>query len=211
MYYYKAVVPDGIGSKTLENSDALNVNQESVTIGERPKNAVTAKAVSGKYDFVGWFSDEACTNLVTNNTAYDNLIQDDGLTLQAAPTSSGEKTYYAKYDYQRGNLTISNSDGYDDLQAYEFTVEGTDDHNSWVKITVSVIGNNSKTIQDLPAGSYKITQSGWSWRYSTPKERTVSVQKGETTEVTFKQVITNKKWLDGNGEKDNVFAKAADD
>ena len=50
------------------------------------------------YRFVGWYSDAACTDLLTTNSSYTPAKPTDGVWVDA--------TYYAKFEYNLTTLTI---------------------------------------------------------------------------------------------------------
>lgn len=129
---------------------------------------------------------------------------------QIRPSAANkDMTYYAKYDYRRGDLNISVTG--DDVttvgQPFEFTVKGTDSHNNWIELIVCIKPDTkqSVTIKDLPIGNYTVTKNSWSWRYQTPEQLKKTVNEGETVTATFSEVISNKKWFDGNAYCNNRF------
>jgi uncharacterized repeat protein (TIGR02543 family) len=207
MFYFKAVFPK---EATEISSDApLSINEMSVTINTIPKQSVTAQADYENYRFIGWYTDETCNDKVTNTNIVTSDQNNNSKLLP--PASNVDVTYYAKYDYKRGDLTITNTfaDGEtpDNTQGFEYIIQGTDKHNSWVNLKVCIVGAGSQTIKDLPIGSYTVTQTGWSWRYddSTGSEIEQPVLSNQNVTVTFTQTMSNTKWLDGNGYLDNNF------
>jgi hypothetical protein len=215
MFYFKAVFPE---EATGISSDApLSINEMSVTINTRPAQSVTAQADYGNYRFIGWYKDKACTIPVTNTETYTNIVtsdpSDSNNNNKLLPLASNvDVTYYAKYDYKRGDLTIINTfaegETQDDSQGFEYIIQGTDKHNSWVNLKVCIVGDGNQTIKDLPIGSYTVTQTGWSWRYDKDTKITQTAVVVSTTpnaSVTFTQTMSNTKWLDGNGYLDNNF------
>jgi uncharacterized repeat protein (TIGR02543 family) len=214
MFYFKAVFPK---EATGISSDApLSINEMSVTINTRPAQSVTAQADYENYRFIGWYKDKACTIPVTNTETTDIVTSDpsdSNNNNKLLPLASNvDVTYYAKYDYKRGDLTITNTfaegETPDNTQGFEYIIQGADEgYNSWVNLKVCIVGAGSQTIKDLPIGSYTVTQTGWSWRYDkdTKITKTVNVVSTPTKEVTFTQTMSNTKWLDGNGYLDNNF------
>ena len=211
MFYYYAVIPDGSSYKLGDplNPKLLNFNEETVDIGTRPKNTIEAVLNNGIYKFYGWYTDEECTVPVVKTVGTEIIISgtEDN---QIRPTAANkDMTYYAKYDYRRGDLIISVMG--DDVtiggQSYEFIVKGKDSHNNWIELTVCINPDAQQTItiKDLPIGDYTVTQKNWSWRYKTPEQQTITVNEGETVTAAFREVIENKKWLDGNAYTKNTF------
>lgn len=100
----------------------------------------------------------------------------------------------------------------DENQSFVFTVTG----DNGFSMQVVIKGNSSKTIKNLPAGNYTVTEDvGWSWRY-TPESRSqevtaADIQNGKAivdfnnTRATQGNDGTSWKWLNGCGYKDNHF------
>lgn len=81
-----------------------------------------------------------------------------------------------------------------------------DDNTKDISLTVTVKGNGSVVIKDLPTGTYTVTEvSGWSWRYE-PKdvEQEAELVVGGTT-VTFENVRENDRWFDDETSVDNKY------
>ena len=73
---------------------------------------------------------------------------------------------------------------------------------------ICINGNGSKTIKNLPIGNYDVIQTDWSWRY-TPDAvtKTAAVNDTAPVQADFTQTMSDTRWLDGNGYKDNKFAE----
>ena len=70
--------------------------------------------------------------------------------------------------------------------------DGTD-----ITIWVTIMGNGSTTIHDLPFGNYTITQENdWSWRYGDPPQ--IDFNHNGTAEATFNYNPRYNGWLSGN-------------
>ncbi|MDD6830316.1 MAG: InlB B-repeat-containing protein, partial [Firmicutes bacterium] len=178
---YEVVGPDGCGS--------VSPTSETVNMVTGTANGSTATASNDAYKFVGWYSDQACKNLVSSDAEY-------------VPTKSGtlwpaSTTYYAKFDWNVADLTIKKT-GANDIDAnqsfiFHVTGEGKD-------MYVTVQGNGSVTIKGLTVGTYKVEEvTSWSWRY-TPDHvsKNVEVKGGQKNEVTFNNSRTNGSWLSGD-------------
>lgn len=122
-------------------------------------------------------------------------------------------TYYAKFEYDVADLTISKSGcaNIDEHQSFIFTVTGEGLPAEGLKVVVT--GNGSVTIKGLKVGTtYTITEdTGWSWRY-TPEangqEHTMVADKTQNT-VTFTNERKEDKWLNGCSIKVNNWKKKA--
>lgn len=102
------------------------------------------------------------------------------------------------YLRQRTELTITKTNAADAEQVFVYEVKNK---TTGEVITVTVVGNGSTTIHDLPFGEYTVTQKNdWSWRFLDPAEDVTLDKNDRETgeEVTFIQAASINKWLDGN-------------
>ena len=194
---YKVVGPDGCG--TLDNYQESQLKVRTGT----PKGSVPTAAPGFK--FVGWFTDEPCDIRVEKviTGAVDSAT--NKMTPQKRPNDNCHyaATYYAKFEYDVADLTITKEgcSAEDQDQAFIFTIAGPDGYSNQVVIK----GNDSVTIKGLKIGTYTVTEeSGWSWRYSC-KDQTVTLQPGVTNNVTMTNTRGSDKWLDDNASVDNRF------
>jgi uncharacterized repeat protein (TIGR02543 family) len=196
LFSYEAKYFDGTKSST---STPLSSNQESVYIGTRPKS-VTADLNFENYKFEGWYTNEDCTQSVKGGEVTT------GSTNVLTPLSNNvDTTYYAKYVYQCGDLTITNTS--EVAQSFEYVVTGIGSNNSTITVKVCIDGQGSKTITGLPVGDYTVTQTTWSWRYSASTENSTVELTTSGAEVKFSQSMVNTKWLDGNAYLDMTPTK----
>ena len=194
---YKVVGPDGCG--ILDNYQESQLKVRTGT----PKGSVPT-AEPG-FRFVGWFTDEPCDIRVEKviTGAVDSTT--NKMTPQKRPNDNCHyaATYYAKFEYDVADLTITKEgcSAADQDQAFIFTVAGPEGYSNQVVIK----GNNSVTIKGLKIGTYTVTEeSGWSWRYRC-KDQTVTLQPGVTNNVTMTNSRGTDKWLDDNVSVDNRF------
>lgn len=196
---YKVVGPDGSG--TLDNSLDSNVK---VLNGSGSVKGSTPTPNSG-YKFVGWYTDETCTQLVEESWVGAN----NKLTPQK--NASGQfkaATYYAKFELDVFDLTIkkaaANGSEIDPNQIFVFRVV-SDDNKTDMEVTVKGIG--SVTIKGLPLGTtYTVTEdTNWTWQYK-PDEVTQKVEiNGKTAEVTFTNTYSKSNWLTSFAEVINKW------
>ena len=197
---YVVVGPDGCG--TLDN---YQESQLKVMTGE-VKGSMPA--VAEGFKFVGWYKDKDCTqpvdeSWVTNSKLTPDKTKNYG-TAEKAVMGYEAATYYAKFEYDAADLTITKTgwEAIDENQSFIFKVVGD---NFEKKVVIK--GNGSVTIKGLKIGTYTITEvSDWSWRY-TPDEigKTITLQPTQTNEVTFANTRANDKWLDGDAYSQNKF------
>jgi len=167
------------------------------------------------YTFVGWFKDAECT--VAVDPTQDPVTLGEGNKL--IPTradSDGDGNYlyeggvyYAKFDYNFTTLTIAVEGSADEEQTFLFEVQGVADTASAnVRLTVTVKGNGSVTLENVRVGEYRVTQvTDWSWRY-TPSAETAQIAVSplnESNTVTFTQSVSNNRHLDGTGYGQFLF------
>ena len=192
--------PEGCG--TLDN---YQESQLKVTTGT-VKGAVPTAAEGFK--FVGWYTDEACTQPVITTWVLNNKITPEKTKDLGNDVKGYEAaTYYAKFEADVADLTITKT-GCEDIdagQSFIFTVTGPEGFSK--KIVIQ--GNGTVVLTGLKIGTYTVTEdTSWSWRY-TPKNgavvQTITLQPGKTNSVTYVNDRTNNKWLDGNAYYKNVF------
>lgn len=145
------------------------------------------------YRFDGWYIDKDCTISAKD---YGTIGDDNRFTPDKYKLSETEHNiFYAKFTSQAGDLTIKRENAEAD-QVFVYEVKNNTDGSV---ITVTVTGNNSVTIHDLPFREYTVTQQNdWSWRY-TDDAQTANHHGAETT-VQFAESMKSNKWLNGNSE-----------
>ena len=178
---YQVVGPEGCGS--------VSRTSETVNMVTGTANGSTATASNNAYKFVGWYSDEACENLVSSDAKF---VPKKSGTLWPAST-----IYYAKFDWNVADLTITKTgaEAIDKNQSFIFRVTG-----GGKDMYVTVQGNGSVTIKGLTVGTYTVKEvTSWSWRYKPDQgSKNVEVKGGQANEVTFNNSRTNGSWLSGD-------------
>lgn len=203
---YEVVGPQGCGSLDNYQDNTVKVIDGTV-IGSTP-------TASAGFKFVGWFKDEACTEAGKVDASW--IGADNKLTPGKTKNYGTEEnlamgyeaaTYYAKFEYDVADLTITKN-GYvatDGEQSFIFTVTGPEGFSK--KIVIK--GNGTVVLKGLKIGDYTVTEdTAWSWRY-TPESGSVSItlKPGETNVVTYVNKRTNDKWLGDDSYVKNVFTK----
>lgn len=215
VFEYKAVCPTA--------PDAANfgrVSLESETVSNTT-NISGATAIPGVgFNFVGWYSDEACTdaNQISANLQFKP---------QSIPNDVDNVTYYARFDPALTSMKLTKSVNVTSNDTFLFLVEGLGKHD-YLKLTVAVPAGGTVIIAEIPIDEYKITElTAWSWEYSKPTAITANaVKEGSTTvdlsdaSITFTLVeqsgtnnyiqfaneYANPDWLGGESAvTDNIF------
>ena len=199
---YEVVGPDGCG--TLDNYQDV---QLKVTSGEVKGSAPTA---AEGFKFVGWYKDEDCTQPVDAAWVADSKLTPGKTknygTAEKPVMGYEAATYYAKFEYDVADLTITKQGwgGIDEGQSFIFDVTGPNGYSKRVVIN----GNGSVTIKGLKIGTYTVTEvTNWSWRYTTDSSQSIELNPAVTKTVTFVNTRSNHKWLGGDAYSKNVFAK----
>lgn len=193
---YKVVGPDGSG--TLNNYQETQLKVLNGTA-----NGSTPTANEG-YKFVGWYTNEACTQPVNNGWVDDN----NKLTPQKNASGQFEAaTYYAKFERDVFDLTIEKTgEKIDQHQTFVFRVQG-----EGVDMQVVITGTNKQVIKNLPVGNYTITEdTSWSWKYTpvdgdTRQLEAESIENGVAT-VTFENKNNGTNWLTSLAKAINTWA-----
>lgn len=192
--------PEGCG--TLDN---YQESQLKVTTGT-VKGAVPTAAEGFK--FVGWYTDEACTQPVIATWVLNNKITPEKTKDLGNDVKGYEAaTYYAKFEYDLADLIISKTgcEDIDENQSFLFKVEG-----EGFSTTVAIKGNTSVKITGLKVGTYTVTEiTNWSWRYTNKdyvKSADITPTKPDDV-YTFNFANTRSitKWLGGDAYSKNVF------
>ena len=183
-----AVGPDGV-----TDFGSVNPTSETVKVLTGKAQGSTATASSDTYRFVGWYKDEACTQPVDSNW----VDEYNKLTPVKAGAAWTDTTYYAKFEYNRTDLTITkkitkNATPYDANDMFIFTVK----HGDEVVAKVALTAGQSVTIKDLTVGeTYTVTEdTSWSWRYNDVEDITITL-KPSGNEVTVTNTLDNNNWL----------------
>ena len=195
---YEVVGPTGCG--TLDN---YQESQLRVITGEVKGSTPTANP---GFKFVGWYKDEACTQPVNESWVVANkLTPQKTKDLGNSVMGYEAATYYAKFEYDVADLTITKSgaEDIDENQSFIFTVTGPNNFSA----KVAIQGNGSVTIKGLKIGTYTVTEdTGWSWRYTLKnKTQNITLQPAGKNEVTFINSRSKGKWLGGDAYNHNIL------
>jgi len=163
---YEIVGPvDGCGTIALNRNSSVSTNQLDTPISETNIPVLngdaigsTATANAPTFKFVGWYSDEACTQLVSADANFQPQKPDSGVW--------AETTYYAKFDYNIADLTIvktidkPDANTADDVFTFKVTLpEGTYAHDNATPDNTADDGTIVTTAQN-PTAQIQITGQG---------------------------------------------------
>ena len=188
------------------------VTPTSQTVNVHTGNPLSAAdASSSVYKFVGWYRDQACTDLITTGRVIEPEKGADGLHFAA--------TYYAKFEYNLTSLTIKKEGvaefaNIDPNQTFIFNISG-----NGVNLDVTVHGSDWDVVIDgLTVGAtYTITEkTDWSWRYNCTgwyhdnggngTSNIAQITIGLNGTITFTNTRGNEQWLDGDSWCNNIFS-----
>lgn len=153
--------------------------------------------IADTYYFVGWFTDEACTDSVP-----DNWVDDSGkITPMAVDGIIKEATYYAKVEPRK--LTITKKGDVQDNETFMFNVKNIEKN---IDMVVAVTGKGSATIEYIPSGEYTITElDDWSWKYESTAAKNIQVLATDSAvTVEFTNTRNDNKLL---GDETNINNK----
>ena len=170
---------------------------ESVKVKTGTALGSTATAAD-KYSFVGWYTNADCTEPVSDS--YKNATF---IPAKADGAVWTNVTYYAKFERAVADLTVTKTgwDSIDENQTFIIDITGDGEF----KLTVTIQGNGSVTVKDLPVGRYTVTEkTDWSRRY-TPEENGKTVDLNSESSVTFENSRTDPYRLTGDNFKENQF------
>ncbi len=177
---------------TLGGYTSPEAENKLYTSGAQTFNGSTANA-NEYFEFVGWYKEEECENLITTDAKYVPSVND----LSEVEVN----TFYAKFERKTGSLTIERSfDGIDETQVFVYKITNTADANT-LYVTAS-FSNPTVRIEGLLQGEYTIEQvTDWSWRYNdiVTNKQEVSLNNNEVT-ITFANAPTNQAWLNSNSQ-----------
>lgn len=181
-----------VGAGVAEGICSVSNGSESVKVitGVPDGSTATIKDNDPTYKFVGWYSDEACTKLVSEKELFVPQKSADNMYQSA--------TYYAKFEYNLTSMTLSKEvtgGAYDANDMFIFTIT---DSNGAVFAKVTVTAGEKVTISGLTVGeTYTITEdNNWSWRYTDkdPIQFTMTADPNQNVVEVTNTIKTNQ-WL----------------
>lgn len=163
------------------------------------------------FRFVGWYTSADCQILVEDvmrgavNSETNKVTPQKSIPLGDGVMAYAAATYFAKFEYDVADLTITKSgcQDIDENQSFIFRVVGD---NFDKKVVIK--GDGSVKITGLKIGTYTVTEvTSWSWRYTPDGEntQTITLQPTGDNKVDFVNTRSNDKWLGGDAYAKNIF------
>ncbi|MBQ4094591.1 MAG: hypothetical protein IJC61_06050, partial [Oscillospiraceae bacterium] len=178
-----------------ETGGSVSSGSETVAVDTGSPAGSVASANSG-WEFIGWYDEQG--SKVGDELSFVPTKGDGGL-YEAA-------TYTAKFRRQLLDLTIVTTcdmaNAANGEQGFLFTVTGTPDDTTLgtVTLTVSLVGDDSVTIKNLPVGLYTVKPANdWPWRFAEQADESV-VLRTESKTVTFDYADPTLQWLSGHAD-----------
>lgn len=206
--YYHAVctIPD------VTDFGKVSVNNE-IKADPDGSNALPGNG----FKFVGWYEDAACTVPVASS-----WINGTAINPPSPKSDLNEVHYYALFEpiYTDFTITKSGVSADDGNRSFLFNVKGHGKFE-YIDVTVTVQGNSSVVIKDLPVGTYTVTEiTSWSWEYSANGVSTtnisdptiisasqieVTLEEKDGQQITFTNEDKDPNWLNGENYNENQF------
>lgn len=157
----------------------------------------TPKADSG-YTFEGWFLDEECTQPVGSQHNVDSTTGKLTPIIENLNPQPKTNIFYAKFMPSFGNLTVKRTGTGEKTETFVYKITSVTDKN--FVLYVSLCGNDSVTVKNLPIGNYTVEQqNAWSWRFADTVQN-VAIDDGKTAVAEFGSAPVNKRWLNGDSK-----------
>ena len=191
-----------VGSETWKHGDTVSTNV--TMLGTQPTLDITytpdeSKLKGGKYTKQD-VPVAATVNIGTENVnAHTTFVHQDC----AGKTCTLPENYHFWIHIQTCTLEIKKTGGNAD-EPYVFTVRKDGEKYS----EVTVWGNGSETIYELPVGTYTIQEdTGWSWRYTADNGGSAALTaQNPTGSITCINKKNNNQWLNGFSDVEkNIF------
>ena len=213
--YYGAILPDDSENPvneewkhgdTIANADTMIGPKPNLMIGKRYDNTMLdAKGrINTKRDIPVKAEVNIGETLVNQYTTFKHEACTSGCSWTDVDTPNGDPVFLIHVKTCTLNVTKT---GGADGEPYVFTVKK--DGTPYTEVTIE--GNGTQTIYELPVGEYTIEEdTGWSWRYTADNGTAATLSASSPTgEITCTNTSNNNKWLNGfSGVVRNVFGVA---
>ena len=194
--YYKGVGNGKVAFANVDDGDLDFVDTPKEELAFYTGKAIGAKVYPGDgASFEGWFTDEACTQRVTQK---DGVVgADNSFKPNANIINDTEVTFYAKFE--TGSVVIERKNA-NPGQTFVYCIENSSNNlKMYVTLKCDANGNGTVAILETAAtGTYTVTElRDWSWRH--PGEQQTGKHQGAIEELKFifDEPVTNNNWLNG--------------
>lgn len=208
--YYGDTAPDCTGNLTQtkwKHGETLSDAEGVTMIGTAPTLALTYTPEAGKIDTSNKINTkqdiavDVAVKIDKADVTTHTTFQHTDCTGKACTLPAGAEFFL---HVKTCTLTITKQGGADD-ESYVFDV--LKDGTKYSEVTIE--GNTSQTLVELPVGTYTIQENtGWSWRYTPSYSSSNAVLNADnpTGSITCTNTKTKDQWLNGfsNVEK-NIF------
>lgn len=213
--YYGALPDDSdnpVNNEEWKHGDT--VADENTIIGPKPNLMISKSYAHSVLDATGKINTKRDIPVkadvqigdvdVTQYTTFKHEACTSGCSWTDVDTPNGDPAFLIHVKTCTLNVTKT---GGAEGEPYVFTVKK--DGTPYTEVTIE--GNGTQTIVELPVGTYTIAEdTGWSWRY-TANNGTAATLSADTPsgEITCTNTSNNNKWLNGfSSVVRNVFATA---
>ena len=230
IFYYKARETKILYEAVCKTAGAVDYGRVSLN----HESAATLNGISGSnaiagegYRLVGWFTDPECRNpaspawrYIPGNKTMPDQQNAEGTKLKpgALDDEKDQVTYYALFEPIVDDLTIKKdftTIGHttDDVFIFHIKGEGKLAH---IDLYVTIQGDKSVVIKNLPVGEYTITEeTRWSYQYTLDRafladgsltNGQITIEKDEDNIITFVNQYDGSDWLGDENRVDNNFS-----
>ena len=200
VYYGDGVPSDFSGNKTSEvwkHNTTISTGEGVVMTGEKPTLTLTYTPEAGKIDASNKINTkqdiavDVAVKIDGTNVTTDTTFKHTDCTGKTCTVPEGKEFLLHVKTCQ---LTIAKTGGADN-EPYVFKVKK--DGANYTEVTI--VGNSSVTIYELPVGAYTIEEdTGWSWRFNPSYSTAEALSKDNTSgTITCTNAKTNDYWLNG--------------
>lgn len=213
--YYGAILPDDSENPikeewkhgdTIANADTMIGPKPNLMIGKRYDNTMldATGRINTKRDIPVKAEVNIGETLVNQYTTFKHEACTSGCSWTDVDTPNGDPAFLIHVKTCTLNVTKTGGAA---GEPYVFTVKK--DGTPYTEVTIE--GNGTQTIVELPVGTYTIAEdTGWSWRYTANNgtAATLSAANPNGT-ITCTNTSKNNKWLNGfSSVVRNIFATA---
>lgn len=203
VYYGDGVPSDFSGNKTSEvwkHNTTISTGEGVVMTGEKPTLTLTYTPEAGKIDASNKINTkqdiavDVAVKIDGTNVTTDTTFKHTDCTGKTCTVPEGKEFLLHVKTCQ---LTIAKTGGADN-EPYVFKVKK--DGANYTEVTI--VGNSSVTIYELPVGAYTIEEdTGWSWRYPnptySPTDGVALSAESDSGTITCTNSLSKPYWLNG--------------